>query len=136
MENDTLEFFVHPSMPRECFAGTVRIKSDGYCGFRTIAYCIKGDQDAFMEVKKEMHRCFRKNKALYAKYFTSMYNLDKIERTIAYGLDLPESNGEFSRRLTITGFIHQREPKLQQTRIVHQSPFILTMPPKPNTANT
>ncbi|KAG0166402.1 hypothetical protein DFQ28_001408, partial [Apophysomyces sp. BC1034] len=49
-----LHFKVNSAIPPGCYNGTIDVKSDGWCGFRTIALLVKGDEEAFSTVKIEM----------------------------------------------------------------------------------
>ena len=87
-EERTLEFFVHPNIPRENIEECVNINSDGFCGYRTIAYHTEGSQDAYMEVKKKMLNCFRANKSIYEEHYRYMrFKLSNIEEALVYGLE-------------------------------------------------
>ncbi|PHZ09548.1 uncharacterized protein RHIMIDRAFT_246140 [Rhizopus microsporus ATCC 52813] len=44
-DENSFEFFVHPEIPRECIPETVDVGADGFCGFRSLATNIKGNQD-------------------------------------------------------------------------------------------
>lgn len=82
-----LQFFVHPDIPRQSIAGTVDVKSDGWCGFRTTAHAIYGDENKFWKVKEDMLACYNRNLVKYKQHVTCMYILDEIRDTVSYGLD-------------------------------------------------
>ncbi|KAI7850566.1 hypothetical protein BDC45DRAFT_539051 [Circinella umbellata] len=87
-EERPLEFFVHSNIPRENTKECVNIKSDEFCGYRTIAYYTEGSQDAYMEVKKKMLNYFRVNKSIYEEHYRYMqFKLSNIEEALIYRLE-------------------------------------------------
>lgn len=89
----TYDIFVHPSIPEEVVLNTVPIRSDGWCGFRTIAHHVKGNQDAYMDVKRDMLAYLRENKPMYHERYVNLRDcLDDMEKILRYGIDNPEDS--------------------------------------------
>lgn len=76
--------FVQPRRPRENIARTVVITLDGWCGYRTLAYCVNNNQDADASVLPPPQK-------IYFDYFPNMReDLNGIEQALAYAVAPPQ----------------------------------------------
>lgn len=82
-----LPFFVHPTIPHSIITKPIIIIGDGWCGFRVIAHWVKNNQDAYIDVKKDMLACFMENKQIYQKHFKGLIRSnEQIEQILSYGI--------------------------------------------------
>ncbi|CDH61070.1 predicted protein [Lichtheimia corymbifera JMRC:FSU:9682] len=62
-------FQIHASIPREYIRYAENVKSDGWCGYRTVAALVFGNQDKYMDVKRAMLQQVEKNECFYRRYW-------------------------------------------------------------------
>ena len=67
----------------------ITIKSDNWCGFRTIAYFIYGDEGRFLDVKEQMYLYTKNNKEICLDYICGgrRWLYDKLIKWMAYGVE-------------------------------------------------
>ncbi|KAG0172379.1 hypothetical protein DFQ29_008407, partial [Apophysomyces sp. BC1021] len=83
---DKFQFTVDENIPRENYITTMDVRGDGYCGFRVLALLIKGDENEFPSIKKEMPNELESNIEVYKNHFN--YPVEELRKIVAYGHDL------------------------------------------------
>ncbi|KAG0188828.1 hypothetical protein DFQ28_004321 [Apophysomyces sp. BC1034] len=83
---DKFQFTVDENIPRENYITTMDVRGDGYCGFRVLALLIKGDENEFPSIKKEMLNELEANIEVYKRHFN--YPVEELRKIVAYGHDL------------------------------------------------
>ncbi|KAF7720455.1 hypothetical protein EC973_008517, partial [Apophysomyces ossiformis] len=89
---DDADFVVDENIPRDNYINTVDVRGDGYCKFRVLALLLKGDEDEFPSVKKQMLQQLDSNTEIYRNYYN--YPVEQLRKIVEYGhkLDKPSKN--------------------------------------------
>lgn len=58
----------------------VPIKGDGWCGFRSIAHAVYGDQDEYMLVKTKMYERLQAIEGVYREHFGQLMDKEYIDK--------------------------------------------------------
>ncbi|ORY94266.1 hypothetical protein BCR43DRAFT_517272 [Syncephalastrum racemosum] len=90
LELNDLDAFIHPDISADMISQVVAIESDGWCGFRSIAHAVYGDQNNYMLVKRRMQERLLTMESIYRQHFGKLMDKEHIDMLVSicqYGLD-------------------------------------------------
>ncbi|KAF7723363.1 hypothetical protein EC973_002062 [Apophysomyces ossiformis] len=84
-----IAFVADEAIPPNNYSGTIDVKGDGYCGFRTLALLLTGDEEDFHKIKRAMLSHLEENINMDRDNFhypvAEVYNIVKEGTTIVSG---------------------------------------------------
>ncbi|KAI8326752.1 hypothetical protein EDC96DRAFT_534244 [Choanephora cucurbitarum] len=98
-QHSRLDFLVHESIDKLDVVETHDPKGDGFCGFRSAAHAIYGDEDKFIQVKEAMLNVLGKkfnDDMTYADFYSSSLGMimKDVKMTIICGIDQQNNSSE------------------------------------------
>lgn len=108
-EYQHLEKQIHPDIPSDCYTCLLNVKGDGFCGFRSLALQLFGNEDRFWDVKIAMRDTLIKNKTFYKEHMSNYFLYGETLDVVSYGLEKEVGSKIIRSEIFVRGVTAPRE---------------------------
>ncbi|XP_012836564.1 PREDICTED: uncharacterized protein LOC105957185 [Erythranthe guttata] len=65
------------------------VQGNGNCGYRSVAYAVKNNEDDWMEVRLDVYNCIRRHELFFNNYFGGGNSVYRVLASVAYWDNAP-----------------------------------------------